>query len=105
MAETVRPRGSSAPVPSQHQQRILEFFENDYIRLRVIDRLIAKRSLSLCWNEGLHPRDALHVAVALEEKCEILETTDPRLIRLNGLEGMEIRYPYLEEQTDWADGT
>lgn len=104
MAETVRPRGASAPIPLQHQRRILDFFENDYIRLRVIDRLIAKRSLTLCWNEGLHPKDALHLAVALEEHCEALETTDPHLLRLNGLEGMAIRHPLLEEQTDWIDG-
>ena len=66
MAETVRPRGRGGPIPIEQQERIADWFENDYMRFRVIDRLIAKRSLSLCWNAGLHPRDALHVAVALE---------------------------------------
>ena len=56
---------------------------------RIIDRLIAKRSLGLCWNAGLHPRDALHVAVALEEGCDVLETRDGKLLRNNGLDGTD----------------
>lgn len=103
MAETVRPRGASAPIPIEHQERITDFFENDYMRFRIIDRLIAKRSLGLCWNAGLHPRDALHVAVALEEGCDALETRDGKLLRSNGLEGLTIREPFWESQTDVSD--
>ena len=103
MAETVRPRGASAPIPVEHQERISDFFENDYMRFRIIDRLIAKRSLALCWNAGLHPRDALHVAVALEEGCDVLETRDGKLLRRSGLEGLTIREPFLETQTEIAD--
>ena len=32
VAETVRPKGSSAPIPVEHQQTVLDFFENDFIR-------------------------------------------------------------------------
>ena len=103
MAETVRPRGASAPIPIEHQERITDFFENDYMRFRIIDRLIAKRSLGLCWNAGLHPRDALHVAVALEEGCDVLETRDGKLLRNNGLEGLTIREPFWEIQAEMAD--
>ena len=35
MAETVRPKGFSAPIPVEHQQTVLDFFENDFIRLRL----------------------------------------------------------------------
>ena len=103
MAETVRPKGQSAPISTEHQDRIADLFENDYMRFRVIDRLIAKRSLDLCWNAGLHPRDALHVAVALEEGCDVLETRDGKLLRNNGLEGLTIREPFWEVQTEMAD--
>ena len=98
MAETVRPRGTSAPIPKKHQQTILDFFDNDFIHLRVIDRLVARRSLDLCWNLGLHPRDALHVAAALEERCSIFETMDSKITMQNGLEGMKIRNPFLPQQ-------
>ena len=73
------------------------------MRFRIIDRLIAKRSLALCWNAGLHPRDALHVAVALEEGCDVLETRDGKLLRNNGLEGLTVREPFWESQTDISD--
>ena len=100
MAETVRPRGEPAPLPVEHQERIADLFENDYMRFRIIDRLIAKRSLALCWNAGLHPRDALHVAVALEEGCGVFETRDRKLLRQSGLEGLTIREPFWESQTE-----
>ena len=103
MAETVRSKGASAPIPIKHEERIADFFENDYMRFRVIDRLIAKRSLDLCWNAGLHPRDALHVAVALEEGCDMLETRDGKLLRNNGLKGLTIREPFWEVQTEITD--
>ena len=103
MAETVRSKGASAPIPIKHEERIAEFFENDYMRFRVIDRLIAKRSLDLCWNAGSHPRDALHVAVALEEGCDMLETRDGKLLRNNGLKGLTIREPFWEVQTEITD--
>ena len=103
MAETVRPKGVSAPIPIEHQERIADLFENDYMRFRVIDRLIAKRSLALCWNTGLHPRDALHVAVALEEECDVFETRDRKLLRNNGLDGLTIREPFWEIQTEITD--
>ena len=73
------------------------------MRFRIIDRLIAKRSLALCWNAGLHPRDALHVAVALEEGCGVLETEDRKLLRNNGIDGLIIREPFWEIQTEFTD--
>ena len=105
MAETVRPKGAATPIPIEQQVRIADFFENDYIRFRVIDRLIANRSLALCWNVGLHPRDALHVAVALEEGCGIFETRDGKLLRNNGIEGLTIREPFWEAQTEIRNDT
>ena len=77
---------------------VLDFFDNDFMHLRVIDRLVARRSPDLCWNLGLHPRDALHVAAALEERCNIFETMDSKITRQNGLEGMKIRNPFLPQQ-------
>ena len=103
MAETVRPRSAGQPISIEHQEQVTALFENDYLRLRVIDRLIAKRSVALCWNAGLHPRDALHVAVALEEKCDVFETRDEKLLNRSGLHGLSIREPFWEAQKDITD--
>ena len=91
MAETVRSKGASAPIPIKHQERIADIFENDYMRFRVIDRLIAKRSLDLCWNARRAPQtDASAFGPwALEERCDVLETCDAKLLRGNGLQGTD----------------
>ena len=104
IVETIRPKGSSSPLPAATQEKITAFFENDYILFRIIDRLIANRAVNLCRIAKLHPRDALHVAVAIEEKCNSLETSDRKMLSLNGIDGLEIRHPYLpEEQQDIDD--
>jgi len=83
--EVVRPRGSSVPIPREAEEKIRAFLENDYIKWRIIDREIADLAQSLCWKySGVHPRDAIHLAVALDTKCHMLETMDKRLLGLNG---------------------
>lgn len=79
--EVVRPRRSPSPVPQEARDRIREFFENDYIKWRMIDRNIANESQRLCWDYNLHPRDAIHLAVALDLRCDLLETFDGDLLK------------------------
>lgn len=101
MVEVVRPRGTGSPVPREIEDKITAFFENDYIRMRLVDRLVAEKSRQLCWSENLHPRDAVHVATAILESCEVLESSDPHLLRLNGrIPNLEIRVPTWTGQTD-----
>ncbi len=81
--EVVRPRGSSTPLPLHHRQTIKSFFENDYLKWRMIDRKVADDAQQLCWEHGLHPRDAIHLAVALDLQCHYLETFDKDLLKLD----------------------
>jgi predicted nucleic acid-binding protein len=85
LVEVIRPKGAPVPLSREHEQQIKDFFENDYIIMRNTDRLIAEVARELCWNHGLHPRDAIHLATAIETECDWLETTDPRLLRLSGV--------------------
>ena len=104
ITETVRPKGSPLPLPAATREKIGAFFDNDYIKLRVIDRKIARKALDLCWTANLHPRDALHTAVAIEENCDYLETTDNKMCRLTGIYGLAIRHPFVPgEQQDIED--
>ena len=83
--EVIRPRGSSHPIPKADEEKVRAFFENDYIRWRIIDRKIADAARDLCWlYSGVHPRDAIHLAVAIDTKCDFLETSDARLLGLHG---------------------
>lgn len=73
--------GSSSPIPREARGQIQVFFENDYIKWRMIDREIANKAQELCWDYNLHPRDATHLATALDLQCDLLETYDKRLLK------------------------
>lgn len=102
MAETVRPRGSSIPLSKNLRQQVLDFFENEFIQLINFDREIACQSLELCWEYGLHPRDALHLACALSAQCDALETFDEEFIKKSQTYGLtiQVRKPKGSGQTE-----
>ena len=66
------------------REKVRDFFENTYIKWRMIDRKIANDAQKLCWDHAVHPRDAIHLATAMEQKCDFLETSDRGLLRLDG---------------------
>ena len=76
MAETVRQKGSSAPIPKDVRDKVKSFFENEYITLVTFNREVAYASLDYCWDFGLHARDALHMSFAIHAGCDAFETTD-----------------------------
>lgn len=82
--EVVRPKGAPRPLPEAVRERVTSFFENDYIKWRLIDRKIADDAQKLCWEHPVHPRDAIHLATAIDLKCDFLETSDRRLLGLDG---------------------
>ncbi len=90
--EVIRPKGSPIPIPIADKERVQAFFENDYIKWRNIDRSISNSAQGLCWAFCIHPRDALHVAIAIDTDCDILETTDDRLLKLpEKMKGMALK--------------
>ena len=82
--EVIRPRGSDHPIPEAAKEKVQDFFENDYVKWQLIDRTIANVSQDLCWKYQLHPRDAIHIAVAIHLQCDLLESFDPHMLRCNG---------------------
>ena len=82
--EVIRPRGTPHPIPQEHKETIRAFFENDYIKWRNIDRRIADLARDLCWQHNVHPRDAMHLAVAIDTECDLVETFDGHLLTLTG---------------------
>lgn len=93
MGEVVRPKGQPKPLPLTVRDRVLAFFENDYIRLINLDRAVVRKSLDYCWDHNLKPRDALHLAAAATVGCEFLETLDPHLLKLGSVDTVVIRKP------------
>ena len=90
--EVVRPKGRPSPLPLSDRERVRAMFDNDYFRWRIMDRHIAEMSQDLCWENGIKPRDAVHVAAALDVGCDLLETFDKDLLKWNGkLRGASLR--------------
>jgi predicted nucleic acid-binding protein len=67
--------------------KLAEFFENDYILLTNLDRLVAERGRELMIrHRGLKPPDAVHVATAaVSPGVEEMHTFDDRLLQFDNL--------------------
>ena len=83
LVEVCRAPGSKITI----SDKLAEFFENDYILLIYLDRMVAERSRELMIAYGdLKPPDAVHVATAaVSPGVEEMHTFDDRLIKLDGL--------------------
>lgn len=64
---------------------IRDLFANEWLILRDVDRFVAQKAQDLVWTyRDLHPKDAIHVATALEAGVACLDTYDGVLLSLNG---------------------
>ena len=77
----------------ESEAKISEFFNRSYIIPVAIDVHVSAiaRRLIRKYRTGpkLKPPDAEHLATAMQWRIPVLETTDPDLLRLNGLERFE----------------
>ena len=69
-----------------------------------LTRPIAEAARDLCWNHGIRPKDAVHVASALAARCAVLHTHDgglqKRSRQVGGNPILEITPPEWTWQTD-----
>ncbi len=66
------------------EEKIANFFQNEFIILRNVDRFVALQAQRLVWDRGLAPKDSIHVCTALRWKIPVLDTFDDQLMNLNG---------------------
>jgi predicted nucleic acid-binding protein len=77
----------SPKVPKEKGEIINLFFHRSFIRVRPVTRSIAHDAQHFVWSHGVKPKDAIHVATALDAKVGILETFDGDLIAKTGTLG------------------
>ncbi|MCK4606783.1 MAG: type II toxin-antitoxin system VapC family toxin [candidate division Zixibacteria bacterium] len=74
----------------ESEDKIRRFFEQGYIAVRPVDRVIAEDARQLIWKHGVQPKDAIHVATALELELSVLDTFDGELHKLDGKLGSPV---------------
>jgi predicted nucleic acid-binding protein len=52
-----------------------------------LDRILAEEARKLVWGHGIKPKDAIHVATALDAEVDRMETFDDALIKKSGTVG------------------
>lgn len=99
IAEVLWRRGG--PKLSKDKATLLrKFFRHSYIRVRAVTRAIAESAQDVVWNHGIMPKDAIHVATALDAGIATLETFDGELLKKTGKVGsLVIRKPIPPKQT------
>jgi len=79
---------NAPPIPKDKAEIVRRFFRRSSIRLRNVTRVVAETAQQLVWDQGVRPKDAIHVATALEAKVQALETFDDALLNKSGTIGV-----------------
>lgn len=103
IAEVLALRGQP-PIPPANRERVEAFFRRDYIAVRNVTRRIAESARALVWDHGIKPKDAIHVATAIDAKLSLMNTFDVHLTKRSGrvgepklvIERPSIRQPKLD---------
>ncbi len=75
IAEVLWMRG--APRITKDKAEIVQkFFRRSYIRVYNVTRKIAESAQDLVWDHSIKPKDAIHVATAINLTVDVLETFD-----------------------------
>ena len=80
LTEVLMMRGRK-PISKRDRDKVEAFFKSRFIVVRNITRRVAETSRSLVWDQGIRPKDALHLATCLEAKLPLFNTFDVPLIR------------------------
>ena len=105
LAECLWMRGQPK-VPKDKAQIVQSFFRRSYIRVYNVTRRLGEQSQALVWDNGIKPKDAIHVATAIHLGVDALETFDVDLIKKSGTVGdplLKIRQPEMPRQGDLYD--
>jgi predicted nucleic acid-binding protein len=104
LAEVIKLKGKP-PIPKTDAQKIKDFFMQEFISIRNVDRFIAELGRTFMWHhKKLKHKDAIHIATAATYHITTLDTFDEDLIKLSGKLGnppIKIGVPDIPYQTNW----
>lgn len=106
LVEVIRLK-SKTPLPPDLQPKLENFFKQPYIVLREVTRRTGEMARLAVWEYGVEPKDAIHVATALQAELQYLDTFDDALIGKSGKIGnppLIIGEPYVPGQGELGFG-
>lgn len=86
VAEVLWLRGEPR-IPAESAEKVQRFFEHEYIVVNDLDRRLAEHAQRLVWHQDIKPKDAVHVATAIDAGVDRMETFDEGLIKKSGTVG------------------
>ncbi|MBE9056993.1 MAG: type II toxin-antitoxin system VapC family toxin [Sphaerospermopsis kisseleviana] len=102
--EVIRLEKGKPKLSKDVEEKIRSFFRHEWIYVYDVDRKIGELARDLMWQyESLKPKDATHVATAIQAKVDVLDTFDDGLLKLSGLIGdplLPIKRPYWPNQLE-----
>ena len=100
IAEVLHIKGDKRMFPKSSGEKIRGFFRRTIFTVSDVDRFIAERAQDLFWEHDIMPKDAIHIATAIDAGVRYLETFDGSLIGKSRLVGGD---PQLVIQIPGAD--
>jgi hypothetical protein len=100
LAEVLWMKGAPK-IPKDKAEIIQKFFRKSYIRVYNVTRKLAEEAQIHVWENGIKPKDAIHIATAIHLKVDAFETFDQPLISRVGKIGshaLNIRSPEASAQ-------
>lgn len=100
LAEVIKTPGE-APLSPEVEQKIVDFFENEYVLVINLDRKVAEEARQISREHGLKPKDAVHLATAKVARLDLFETWDDEVVKLASRIGdppIDIRHPTWQGQ-------
>lgn len=99
LAEVLYVKGGT-PIPKSDRAQVRALFEHRWIVLYQLDRAIAEKAQEVVWDHGVRPRDAVHVATAMDAGVTCLDTFDGTLLGLSGIgqPALKINKPDIDGQ-------
>jgi len=101
LAEVIKLKGKTK-ILKKDEKLISKFFENEYIAVRSVDRIIAESARHLVWQYNIDPKDSIHIATAFNLNLTVFDTFDGNLMKHTlklGNKKLRIGKPDIPEQT------
>ena len=80
IVEVLNIKGLNSPIPKEQRENVRNLFKNEWIVIQSVTRHVAEISQELVWEDGIKPKDGVHVATAIRYNVPKLYSYDHKLI-------------------------